>query len=91
MGTKEIPMIEIITTIMFILGSVFGFFVKRLYTKLDETMKAIHEHKVETARTYITRREHDEKIEALKVDIREMVHSIQESVCNIENYIRRKR
>lgn len=70
------------------ISTLLMFLVKRTYNRVDKLEQGLHEHRVEDARLYITRKEHDDKIESLKSDLREMVGSIGESVRNIENYIR---
>lgn len=59
--------------------------------RIDNTERNLIEHRVDDARTYIPRQEYEEKNEVLKADIRDMVHSINESIRSIEHYIRENR
>lgn len=71
-----------------VIATLLMFLIKRMNGRIDKLDNDLQDHRVEDARQYITRVEHDNKIEILKSDIREMVGSIGESVRNIENYIR---
>ena len=81
-------LIEISLALLSVVSSLLMYFIKRTNNRIDKVDTELQNHRVEDARHYITRVEHDNKIEILKSDIREMVGSIGESVRNIENYIR---
>lgn len=80
--------IEIVMGLLSVIATILMFLIKRMNGRIDKLDNDLQDHRVEDARQYITRVEHDNKIEILKSDIREMVGSIGESVRNIENYIR---
>lgn len=79
---------EIVLALLGLMASILGFFVKRLYTRVDKNEKDLVDHRIEDARNYITRDEHDKKMLNLKDDIRGMISPIRESVQNIEKYLR---
>ena len=81
-------LIEISLALLSVVSSLLMYFIKRTNNRIDKVDTELQNHRVEDARNYITRVEHDNKLEILKADIREMVGSIGESVRNIENYIR---
>lgn len=81
-------LIEISLALLSVVSSLLMYFIKRTNNRIDKVDTELQNHRVEGARHYITRVEHDNKLEILKADIREMVGSIGESVRNIENYIR---
>ena len=80
--------IEIAMGLLSVIATLLIFLIKRMNGRIDKLDNDLQDHRVEDARSYITRVEHDNKLEILKADIREMVGSIGESVRNIENYIR---
>lgn len=71
-----------------IIISVMGFYLKRLYDRVDRTERDLVDHRIEDARHYITREEHDNKMNILKNDIRGMISPVRESVQNIEKFLR---
>lgn len=79
--------IEIAMALLSLISTLLGILYKRMQTKIDKLEGDLQNHRVEDARNYITRAEHDDKMEILKKDLREMVGSIGESVRRIENYI----
>jgi hypothetical protein len=80
--------IEIAMGLLSVIATLLMYLIKRTNNRVDKLDSDLQDHRVEDARHYITRVEHDNKLEILKADIREMVGSIGESVRNIENYIR---
>ena len=80
--------IEIAMGLLSVIATILMYLIKRTISRVDKLDSDLQDHRVEGARHYITRVEHDNKLEILKADIREMVGSIGESVRNIENYIR---
>ena len=79
---------EILTYAITVLMALVGFIMRRLFTKVDDIQGQLVEHRVEDARTYISREEHDKKQELLKDDIRGMISPIRLSVENIEKFLR---
>ena len=80
--------LEIVLFLVSIISGILGFFIKRLYSRVDEIEDDLVEHRVEDARSYITREEHDTKMLNLKDDIRGMISPIRQSVENIEQFLR---
>lgn len=86
--------IEIAMGLLGIISTLLGILVKRIQSKsdklehkMDKLEDELQHHRVEDARNYITRVEHDGKMEILKNDLREMIGSVGETVRRIENYI----
>jgi len=80
--------LEIVLFLVSIISGILGFFIKRLYSRVDTIEDDLVEHRVEDARSYITREEHDTKMLNLKDDIRGMISPIRQSVENIEQFLR---
>ena len=103
---------EITIAVVSIICGIVGFYVKRLYsrvdqhgvevsridnlntrmciqeTELDSLSKTFHDHRVEDAATYPSRKEVDDKLFSLKDDLRGMIAPVRTSLQNVENYLR---
>lgn len=91
-------LLEFTLFILGVLSTAVGFMGKRLFSKMDNTEKrvdklesALHNHRVEDAAMYLPRKEHDDKMEVLKNDIRGMLSALTTSVRNIEQRLMDKK
>lgn len=78
-----------------LLISVLGFYIKRLYSRMDIIEKKIDDnaddlanHKIHDATSYATRGEIDNKLHRVRDDIRGMISPIHSQLQNIEEYLR---
>lgn len=83
-------MLEGITTteallgIVSLSGSVMGFYVKRMYDKMDTLEENLQHHILEDAKNLVTR---DEML-SMKDDFRNMLSPISSKLDSIESYLR---
>lgn len=82
---------EVLMILLSVIGILVLFVVKRLHDKVDKNTEDLVLHRIDDARNFITRQEHEEKVIQLKDDIRGMISPIRISVENIEKYLREKK
>jgi len=84
--------------VIYIVGivcSIFGFYIKRLYEKVDqnttdikEVTNGLHDHRVEDASTYVSRQELDQRFHDLRDDIRGMIAPLNQQLQSMSNFLR---
>lgn len=62
--------------------------IKLTETSVNNLASKFQDHRVDSALTYPSRKEVDDKITALKDDIRGMIAPVRTSLQNVENYLR---
>jgi hypothetical protein len=75
--------------------SIIGFYLKRLYEKVDqhgvdikEVTTGLHNHRVEDASTYVSRQELDARFHELRDDIRGMISPLNAQLQSMSNFLR---
>ena len=81
-------MLDIFLSLLSVIGVLVLFVVKRLHDKVDKNTEDLVLHRIEDARNFVTRQEHEERILQLKEDLRGMISPIRVSVENIEKFLR---
>jgi lysyl-tRNA synthetase class I len=81
-------MLDIFLSLLSVIGVLVLFVVKRLHDKVDKNTEDLVLHRIEDARNFVTRQEHEERILQLKEDLRTMISPIRVTVENIEKFLR---
>jgi lysyl-tRNA synthetase class I len=79
---------EVLMILLSVIGVLVLFVVKRLHDKVDKNTEDLVLHRIEDARNFVTRQEHEERILQLKEDLRTMISPIRVTVENIEKFLR---
>jgi hypothetical protein len=82
---------DIITVLVGLLTSIVGFYVKKLYSDMDNLKEELHNHKVEDAKEYITRNEMKDVSASLKEDIKDILEPLSNKLQSIEEFLRKRR
>jgi hypothetical protein len=77
-------MLEIAIYVMGLFISITGFYIKRVYDKMDALEQDLINHKLEDAKIYATRNE----ISKVADDIKDLITPIAQKLASIEEFLR---
>jgi len=83
----NLEVLEIVVTVMIAVGSVIGFYVRRMYARMDkqegdikEIKGELTEHRMHSAANHISRQEFHDSFKEMKDEIRDIVRHISTKI-----------
>lgn len=84
------PIMEIVLGLLGIILTGVGFYVRRLYSKMDQLEQDLVTHRVDDARSFITRMEMKEYADRIREDIKQLVLPLDNKLQSIEKFLRKQ-
>ena len=78
---------SVIVSVVGIISSIIGFYVKELYGRVKDLEKDMADHRVEDVEKFVQHRD----LIGLKNDIKEILAPLASKMENIENHLRERR
>lgn len=83
-------LIEIILGLFGFIIGIVSFYIRRLYDKMDEIELEFNAHRLDNAKTCMTRYEMEHFSRSVKDDISKLMDPLHEKLRDIETYLRKE-